>query len=225
MPEGAESVSEGGPAGATERLRELLGGTDIYLLDQLMKGRLGPGDRILDAGCGGGRNIEPFLRMGYDVWAVDRSPRPVRQALELAREVGAKRPPGWVSRQDAGRLAFRGAAFDVVIASALLHFASDRRRLESMVEELWRVLAPGGLLFVRLASTIGIEDELEPLGDGRYRLPGGNEWTLVDRPLLLQWTERLGGRLVEPVKTTVVDNVRAMTTWCVTKPGGEAAAC
>ena len=182
-----------------------------------MKGRLRPGSRILDAGCGGGRNIEPFLRCGYAVWAVDVSPRAVRQTLELGRELGADRPVGWVSRQEIAGLAFRSGSFDAVIGSALLHFARDREHFGAMLEEMWRVLAPGGLLFTRLASTIGIEDRVESLGGGRYRLPAGQEWTLVDRPSLLEWSETLGGHLVEPLKTTVVDDLRAMTTWCLVK--------
>lgn len=204
-------------ASEMERLLELLGGTDIYLIDQLMKRRIEPGSRVLDAGCGGGRNIELMLRLGYHVYAVDLAARSVRQTRELAREVEARRPDGWVSLQDVEALGFRAASFDVVIGSALLHFARDRSHLGAMVEELWRVLAPGGLFFARLASTIGIEGEVEPLGEGRYRLPGGVEWILVDRSALLKWSDRLGGHLIEPIKTTVVDNLRAMTTWCLVK--------
>lgn len=200
-----------------ERLLELLGGADIYLIDQLMKGRLGPGSRILDAGCGGGRNIEPFLRCGYDVFAVDVAARSVRQTRRLAHEIGARRPTGWVSRQEVEELGFGPSCFDVVISSALLHFARDQRHFGAMIEEMWRVLVPGGLLFTRLASTIGIETQVEPLGEGRFRLPDGAEWILVDRSALLGWSERLGGRLIEPIKTTVVDNTRAMTTWCLVK--------
>ncbi len=200
-----------------ERLLETLGGVDIYLIDQLMKGRLGPEARILDAGCGGGRNIELFLRHRYDVYAVDHSRRATQRTFALGIELEANRPSGWVSRQAVEALGFRDGSFDVVIASALLHFADDRRHFTSMVEELWRVLAPGGLLFVRLASTVGVEGVVEALGDGRYRLPGGVEWLLVDRQELLGWTERLGGTLIEPIKTTVVDEQRAMTTWCLTK--------
>ena len=200
-----------------ERLLALLGDADIYLIDQLMKGRLAPGDRILDAGCGGGRNLEPFLASGYDVFAVDGSPQAVLQTRRLGRELGARRPRGWVSRQAVEALGFRSGVFDAVIASALLHFARDRGHLGNMIEELWRVLAPGGLLFARLASTIGVEAEVEPLGEGRFRLPDGAEWVLVDRAALLEWSERLGGRLIEPIKTTVVDNLRAMTTWCLVK--------
>jgi len=202
-----------------EALLEILGGADIYLLDQLMKGRLGPERRILDAGCGGGRNIEPFLRLGFDVWAVDMSPRATSQTWRLARDVGSSRPRGWISRQAVEAMGFGDGLFEVVISNAVLHFARERRHWESMLLEMWRVLAPGGLFFARLATSIGIESEIEPLGDGRYRLPGGQEFFLVDRDLLVAWTERLGAKAIEPIKTTVVDSLRAMTTWCLIKGG------
>jgi SAM-dependent methyltransferase len=171
-----------------ERLRELLGGTDIYLIDQLMKGRIAPGQRILDAGC-----------------------------EVLARELDVERPVGWLSRQRIESLGFGDASFDVVICNAVLHFAADIGRLEIMLNELWRVLAPRGLFFARLATTIGIETLVEPLGGAQFRLPDGSTRLLVERESLLEWGDRLGGTSIEPLKTTVVDGMRAMTTWCLVK--------
>jgi SAM-dependent methyltransferase len=200
-----------------ERLRELLGGTDIYLIDQLMKGRIAPGQRILDAGCGGGRNMEPLLRCGCDVWGVDESATAMRQCEVLARELDVERPVGWLSRQRIESLGFGDASFDVVICNAVLHFAADIGRLEIMLNELWRVLAPRGLFFARLATTIGIETLVEPLGGAQFRLPDGSTRLLVERESLLEWGDRLGGTSIEPLKTTVVDGMRAMTTWCLVK--------
>ena len=214
MSETAPAVSR---SDALMALREMLGGVDIYLLDQLMKGRLQPRARMLDAGCGGGRNIEPFLRCGFDVWAVDQAARATLQTHRLAGELGSERPTGWVSRQAVETLGFREATFEVVVSSAVLHFARDKEHWEAMLEEMWRVLAPGGLFFARLATTIGIESEIEPLGDGQYRLPGGQEFFLVDRQALSDWGESRGATAIEPIKTTVVDSLRAMTTWCLVK--------
>jgi len=214
-----------GLAGADRvaRLTELLGGVDIYLLDQLMKGRLPPGSRLLDAGCGGGRNLEPFLRCDYDVFGIDESIRAVRQTTKLAMEVGGERPAGWASRQSVGALAFADGVFDTVVCCAVLHFARDAGHWAAMIDELWRVLAPRGLFFTRLASSIGVETEIEPLGDGRFRLPDGTARFLVDRSILIETSERLGGTMIESLKTTVVDSLRAMTTWCLVKPETSAA--
>ncbi len=114
-------------------------------------------------------------------------------------------------------MSFSDGQFDVVLSSAVLHFASDEQRWESMVKEMWRVLKPGGIFFARLASSIGIEDKIELIDGRRYHLPDGSERFLVDEPMLLRVTEELGGEFLEPIKTTIVQNLRAMTTWCLRK--------
>jgi hypothetical protein len=106
---------------------------------------------------------------------------------------------------------------DVVISSAVLHFARDDAHFDAMLRGTWRVLKPDGLLFCRLASTIGMEDRMKRLAGRRFLLPDGSERYLVDEALLLRLAEQLGGRLVDPLKTTVVQDQRCMTTWVVRK--------
>lgn len=196
---------------------ELFGQIDIYLFDQLLKGRITPDMRVLDAGCGSGRNIVYLLRMGCDVCAVDESGEAVADTLAIARSIRPDINSENFRVATIAALPFDDGAFDVVLAIAVLHFAHDRAHLDRMVGELWRVLKPGGLLFARLASSIGIEDYVTPLGDRRYRLPDGSERYLVDEAELTRLTDLLGGALADPVKTTNVENRRAMTTWTVRK--------
>jgi SAM-dependent methyltransferase len=108
------------------------------------------------------------------------------------------------------------ASVDAVICSAVLHFADDANHFGRMVHELWRVLAPNGLLVARLASNIGLE-ALLGAGGRRVRLPDGSDRFIVDEPMLMDWTARLNARLADPLKTTVVQGLRSMTTWCVIK--------
>jgi tellurite methyltransferase len=115
------------------------------------------------------------------------------------------------------RPTFANASMDVVIGNAVLHFARDHAHFDAMVDGLWRVLAPGGLLFARLASSIGMADRMRPLGGGRCTMPDGSDRYLVDEPRLLATTARLGGRLLDPLKTTIVQDQRCMTTWVVGK--------
>jgi hypothetical protein len=103
------------------------------------------------------------------------------------------------------------------VCSAVLHFAEDEGHFGRMVEELWRVLGPDGLFFARLASNIGLESKI-PSAGRRVQLPDGSDRFVVDELMLLQWTERLGGSLADPIKTTNVQGLRCMTTWCLTKP-------
>ena len=198
-------------------LQEWFGAIDIYLFDQLLKGRIVPGMRVLDAGCGPGRNLVYLLRSGFEVFAVDESGAAIAETRRLAAALAPHLPQDNFRVEPVERMSFAGAGFDVVLSSAVLHFARDETHWMSMVKEMWRVLKPGGVFFARLASSIGIEDQVRPIADGRYDLPDGSQRFLVDEAMLLSVTTALGGEFIEPIKTTVVQNMRAMTTWCLMK--------
>jgi tellurite methyltransferase len=199
-------------------LREAFGDIDIYLFDQLLRGRFDGARTVLDAGCGGGRNLVFLLRAGFEVHAVDRDAQAVERVRRLAAELAPHLPAENVRQGEVDALPFADGGMDVVISSAVLHFAADEAHFGRMVDEMWRVLRPGGMLFARLASSIGIESRVRPAGNGRWRLPDGSERFLVDEAGLLARTEAMGGALLDPIKTTNVQNLRAMTTWCVRKP-------
>lgn len=200
-------------------LREQFGDIDIYLFDQLLKGRLTPPMRVLDAGCGGGRNLVYLLRSGYEVYAVDQSDEAVAHVRSLASALAPRLPAGNFRVECVERMSFADDAFDAVISSAVLHFARDEEQWQGMVREMWRVLRRGGIFFARLASSIGIEKQVERLEGKRYRLPDGSDRFLVDEQMLLGVTESLGGEMLEPLKTVVVQNMRSMSTWCLRKHG------
>lgn len=199
-------------------LREQLGDIDIYLVDQLLKGRLVPSMSLLDAGCGGGRNLVWFLRSGYEVFGADESPEAVEQVRRLAAVLAPHLPPENVQVADLADLPFPDARFDAVLCSAVLHFARDEAHFDRMLDELWRVLRPGGLFFARLATTIGMEGRVQPLGSHWYQVPDGSRRFLADDGMLRRTTQRLGGTWLDPLKTTLVEDLRAMTTWVLRKP-------
>jgi tellurite methyltransferase len=191
-------------------LQQQFGQIDIYLFDQLLRGRIAPGMRIFDAGCGYGRNLVYLLREGYQVFGVDQDPR----AIEAVRQLSAA-DNFHVEAVEA--MSFPDTFADVVISSAVLHFARDDQQFEAMLRGSWRVLKPGGLFFCRLASSIGIESQVKRIATRRFLLPDGSERYLVDEALLMAFTKELGGTLADPLKTTVVQNQRSMTTWVVRK--------
>ncbi|TBL80492.1 class I SAM-dependent methyltransferase [Paenibacillus thalictri] len=199
-------------------LREQFGEIDIYLFDQLLKGRFTPDMTLLDAGCGNGRNMVYFLRNGYDVYGVDRSETAVQAVRSLAAELAPELPQDRFEMQAVEKLSYTNDTFDVVICNAVLHFAEHEDHFQTMVSELWRVIKPGGMLFARLASSIGIEQQIEPIGGGRYKLPDGSERYLVSEEQLLRLTEKLYGTWLEPLKTVNVQGLRCMSTWCIKKP-------
>jgi SAM-dependent methyltransferase len=198
-------------------LPAFFGSIDIYLFDQLLKGRLQPRIRLLDAGCGGGRNLPYFLRHGFDVSAVDADPRAVDEVRALAGRLAPQLPAENFRVEPLQSLTFPDGRFDAVIASAVLHFADDHAHFRAMVGGCFRVLRSGGLFFARLASSIGIEDRLTALGGGRFHLPDGSDRYLVSEARLDALTAELRAEPLEPLKTVNVAGQRCMTTWCVRK--------
>jgi tellurite methyltransferase len=192
------------------------GEIDIYLFDQLLRGRFDHRRRVLDAGCGAGRNLPYFLRHGFNVRAVDIDAAAVRSVRHLVASLNPAFPQEQVHCGSLDSLPWKDGSIDAVICSAVLHFARDEQEFAAMLGELWRVLAPGGLFFARLATSIGLERRL-PSSTGRMQLPDGSERFLVDERTLLDWTSALGGKLADPLKTTNVQNTRCMTTWVMEK--------
>jgi SAM-dependent methyltransferase len=198
-------------------LQEQFGQIDIYLFDQLLKGRVRPGMKILDAGCGAGRNIVYFLREGYEVFAADASAEAIDGVRSLARLYAPALPESNFQLAGVEDMPFEDACADVVISNTVLHFARDDAHFEAMLDGTWRVLKPGGLFFSRLGSAIGMESQVKQIEGRRCWSPDGSERYLVDAALLASQAERIGGELLDPLKTTVVQDLRAMTTWVLRK--------
>jgi len=201
----------------TNKLSATFGDIDIYLFDQLLKGRYDGCKDILDVGCGNGRNMVYFLKNDFNVFGIDINPGAIEIVKNMARQLAPGIPTEQFAVAKAEDIPFPDASFDLVICSAVLHFADDKDHFEQMLHSMWRILRPGGFFFARLASDIGIENLVKSIGNGRFLLPDGSTRYLVNHNSLLQYTQQLGGELYEPIKTTNVSNLRAMTTWCMKK--------
>jgi tellurite methyltransferase len=197
-------------------LREQFGDIDVYLFDQLLRGHIAQGMRLLDAGCGTGRNLVFLMRAGFEVWGVDESPEMIARVRQLAASIAPRLEADRFRVERVEAMSVEDGSMDVVISSAVLHFARDERHWHAMVREMWRVLAPGGILFARLATTVG-QARLRPLGGGRYVQPDGDTRFLVDHAQLIDATTALGASLVDPLKSSVVHDQRSMGTWVVRK--------
>jgi tellurite methyltransferase len=200
-----------------ESLRARFGEIDIYVFDQLLRGRITPSMRILDAGCGAGRNSEYLMRCGAPIYGVDADVNRVEAMRTLASKLAPRLSPDHFLEARLDDLPFPAGSFDAVICSAVLHFSRDSVEFEASVSEMWRVLESGGLFFARLASTIGVEDAVTHLRGRWYRLPDGSDRFLVDESYLLRIAAELGAQQLDPLKTTLVQNMRAMTTWVLRK--------
>ena len=196
-------------------LQEQFGQIDIYVFDQILRGNIGAGMTVVDAGCGYGRNLVYLLREGCEVFACDANAEGVSHVRALAGELASHLPATNFRVEAIEAMSFKSESADVVLCNSVLHFARDEAHFLAMVEELWRVVKPGGLLFCRLGSRIGMD--FEPMGGHLYRIGDGSAWFLVDEAELMQVTAQMDAVLVDPLKTTIVQDHRCMTTWVLRK--------
>jgi SAM-dependent methyltransferase len=196
-------------------VQEQFGQIDIYVFDQILRGNITSDMRVLDAGCGYGRNLVHLLRGGCEVFAVDANAEGVRHVRALAAQLAPDLPATNFRIGPIEMMDFPDDFANVVICSSVLHFARDEAHFLAMLKELWRVLRPGGMLFCRLGSRIGMN--FERLRGNIFRINDGSEWFLVDEAELMQMTRQMNAVLVDPLKTTIVQDHRCMTTWVLRK--------
>lgn len=191
----------------------ILGRTDIYLIDQIMKGRYLQGNKMLDAGCGGGRNMYWFVQNDFDIYGTDWSEAAI---LNLKKEY-PNLPAENFQVCLVEKMPFANDFFDHVISSAVLHFANNEQHFKEMLGEMIRVLKPGGSIFIRMTSDIGIEDKVKLLSNGNHKIPDGSMLFLLTKPLLAACMEEFNLSFLEPLKTVNVNDLRCMSTLMLLK--------
>ncbi len=179
-------------------INKLLGNIDIYWLDFILKGHLPDDAKILDAGCGEGRNLYYLMQMGYDVFGVDQSPEAIQFMHILAKQLKLSDYQARFQKMEIERLRFPNEIFDVVISSAVLHFAKDRAHFIQMLTEMLRVLKPQGKLFLR-CMTENHQNE--------------HERFLLNDELMQYCCRKFSLELLEPEKRIQVAGVRSMGTY------------
>lgn len=199
-------------------IQEQFGQIDIYVFDQILRGNITPDLRVLDAGCGYGRNLVHLLREGCEIFALDADPDAVEHVRLLSASLMTRLPVENFQVGSIEAMPFPDGFMDVVICNSVLHFSRDDRHFQNMLAELWRVLRPGGMLFCRLGSRIGMD--FEHVRGNLFVVGDGSEWYLVDEEMLLGLTEEMNGVLADPLKTTIVQDYRCMTTWVLRKRRG-----
>jgi SAM-dependent methyltransferase len=199
-------------------LNMLFGNLDIYLLDQILKGRFDREMKILDAGCGEGRNAAFFIRSGFQVFGIDQDALAIQMLRMHARSLD---PAHDVLRFQVGKveeLFFHEGAFDAIISSAVLHFARDEAHFDAMWSEMMRVLKPGGFLWLRTCTDAGgILDLSTTLGGGRFILPDGSERFVFTETHLHRLMAQWGLEHLDAPKSVVVHRQRTMGVFLLGK--------
>jgi len=191
--------------------------TDIYLIDLILKRHFNPAMKIMDAGCGMGRNVEYFLQSGYDVYGADIAEDDINYLRKRAIDINSNLPGDNFRLEPIEKMSFEPESMDVVICNTVLHFAKSEAHFQEMLQGAWKLLKPGGIFFSRLATSIGIEKRIKHIEGRVYLLPDGTKRFLADETMLLQLTHKMGAHFLEPLKTVNVQNARCMTNWILRK--------
>lgn len=193
-------------------LEENIKDIDIYILDQILKDRYQPGAKILDAGCGNGRNLKWFYQAGFKIHGID----PDMERLKQCKELYKGQQENFI-QATVEEMPYESNSFDHVVCVAVLHFARDLSHFYKMFEELLRILKPQGSLFIRIASNFGMEKQVKLIRSGVYELPDGATRFLLTQKILDEIQSKYNISLLENVKTTIVYNMRCMTTLVIQK--------
>lgn len=194
-----------------------LGKMDVYLIDQLQKGRINKSMKILDAGCGYGRNCEYFIKNDFEIYGVDKKEEAV---LELKENINKWNPEFDKNNFQTNNLiktAFPDSNFDFIISSAVLHFSENRNHFIQLFNEMCRVLKKEGILFIRMTAKHTIEHLAKKINEDVYLLPDGSTRYLLDRGVLQKLMIENNLAFIDPFKTVNVADVRSMSTIVVRK--------
>jgi len=194
----------------SKELKQEIGNIDIYLLDQILKERFNSTNKILDAGCGSGRNLQYFINNNFDVYGIDSNENRIKNLKNLNNNQNFK-----VAKLEA--IPFNKDYFDYIICNAVLHFANNEIHFFKMFSELFRVLKTNGTLFIRMTSDFGIENLVNKIENGVYNIPDGSTRFLLTNTILEKLKNKYNFDFIEPLKTVNVNNLRCMSTLVIKK--------
>lgn len=172
-------------------------------MDQIFRGKIAREQRILDAGCGAGRNMRFFLENDFNITGFDPEQRAIAQLKEQFPQQEAN------FSADSIETFKDPAGFDYIICNAVLHFARDHGHFNAMFSALVSALRPNGTLFIRMTSDIGID--LMSSETGVHSLPDGSTRYCVTRSQIDEILEKHELKLDGSVKTVKVEDLRSMT--------------
>lgn len=188
-----------------------LGKIDIYLLDQILKNRIHPSMRLLDAGCGMGRNAQYFIQNNFDIRGIDKDPTAIQYLQSQAQQWNPTFDPNRFQIGDLLNIPFPNQHFDFIISSAVLHFADNRAHFLQLLNEHYRVLEPTGILWFRMTTKHTLEEHAQHLQDDVYALPDGSTRYLLDVNVLTKWMTDHRLQFLDPFKTVNVSDLRTMS--------------
>ena len=202
-------------------INEQFGNSDLFLIDQILKRRFTEGSRILDAGCGEGRNLTYFFRHDFDTFGIDKNLSALRLLMYSAPKLSKNFKPEHFIHGDILTNPFEEKFFDTILCLSVLHFSESRVHFLELVGRLVRVLKVYGMLMISMNSGYHPEGNLLPAGQGKYRLPGGEIRYLLDGHIINELSDNFPLKLIDPVRTLTIHGQESLTYLTLLKTGEE----
>ncbi len=165
--------------------------------------------KILDLGCGGGRNTKMLVSLGFDVYACDNSVGMVEAARKRIKKQAAKN----VIVASMTSLPYPDSFFYFVVSSGVFHNAFSLKELGKAIKESARVLIKGGMLLVNIFSSDIVDSKLKALKeDSVYITPQGLPMVLISDKELIGLMKKNRLFLVKPLmkKEVLVETGKRM---------------
>lgn len=145
---------------------------DMSWMYEIITGMFPAKSRLLELGCGSGRDAAILLKSGLDIIATDGSPAMLKQAAELHPELKDR----LLQYRFPGQSGFKARSFDGILAIAvLMHLAPGG--IKDTLKEVFELLKPGGRFFFSVPDKRPDIDEcsFDTIGR-RFSMLSSEEW-------------------------------------------------
>ncbi len=184
---------------------------DLFLMDLILKGNLDPKSKVLDVGCGEGRNGVFFIQNGFEYHGWDTDESKLRLIEYISKNL--KKSSTQFELIDLRESTLRDQ-FDLIICSRVLHFARSKDDFDEMWNKLVHLLRSGGILYLSMDSVVDVAIGKE-LEDGLVEFPDQK----IRFALTCELYEDIkkGFDEIEPLRTLVHHGSRAQSFMCLKK--------
>ncbi len=198
-----------------ENYNNVFGDIDLELLDLILKGYFSNVKRLLDVGCGDGRNLIYFLQKEFEIYAIDQD----KSCVELVRYMvrNFERDPERIIHAAILDRTFSKNFFDAVLCSRVLHFSESEQSFLRSWYKMHEILKPGGLLYVSSDTMIGFERNVRRIDSEKWQFSDGSVRFLVSNELLQKMDIEKHFEWIAPMKTIHYGDHHAQVVFCLKK--------
>jgi len=166
--------------------------------------------KVLDLGCGAGRNTQFLFESDFEVFACDYYEGMVKATRNRLLKLGQDKNLALqrVIKASMLNLPYKNNFFDVVLSNGVFHNVSDLEEMETALKEASRVLRKNGYLCFNLFSSNYVDPTLEKVDDDIFLTKEGLSMALISRKEFVN----IGGKFNLVPEGDIIEYEREVTT-------------